>query len=120
VPPATASLVLPPPAVAAACALKQTLPLAKSVNEQRLSHSPPVLLAPLPARLLARRACRRLQKDLEKLLERHRDLLTAPSAPTLVRLEVRWAACGQPPPAVLVAACMLATSLLCCRLCGMR
>jgi hypothetical protein len=54
-----------------------------------------VLLAPLPARLPAWRACRRLQKDLEKLLERHKDLLTAPSAPTLVRLEVCWAACGQ-------------------------
>lgn len=41
-----------------------------------------VALVPSPA-------CRRLQNDLQKLIEQHKDVQHAPAAPTLVRLEVR-------------------------------
>lgn len=51
-----------------------------------------VALAPSPAR-------RRLQNDLQKLIEQHKDVQHAPAAPTLVRLEVRlgWLAGGGAP-----------------------
>ena len=36
------------------------------------------------------RCRRRLQNELQKLVEQHKDVQHAPAAPTLVRLEVRW------------------------------
>lgn len=42
-----------------------------------------------PLRLLPPPCYRRLQNDLQKLVEQHRDVQHAPAAPTLVRLEVR-------------------------------